>query len=194
MMKSSLLINLRSGVKLLSKDSPNIYHLGKTLGLLESKVCASALANIQKRKMATEPVNMEAFCGKYKQVHSENYDEFLKDLGVNWFLRQAAQISNQNMEISVKEGNWEIKTSTLVKTMYQHFRVGEEYDETTLDGRDVRTLVQFKDEKIHIDEKPRNEKSVGAHILHELETPDIMVQSMWKTGSNLKGVFKFQRV
>merc|ERR1712062_321130 len=73
-------------------------------------------------------------------------------------------------------------------------RVGEEYDETTLDGRDVRTLVQFKDEKIHIDEKPRNEKSVGAHILHELETPDIMVQSMWKTGKFLTFKLLFSRL
>jgi hypothetical protein len=89
------------------------------------------------------------------------------------------------MEISVKDGNWEIKTSIFAKTMYQHFRVDEEYDETTLDGRNVRTLVQFKEEKIHIDETPRDDKSAGAHILHEMESNNIMIQSMWKTGKVL---------
>lgn len=113
---------------------------------------------------------------------------------MSWILRKAAQISKQTMDISVKDGNWEIKTSTIVKSMYQHFRVDEEYDETTLDGRDVRTLVQFKDGKICIEEKPRNEKSLGAHIVHELNEENDMIYSMWKTGSDIKSVFKFQRV
>ena len=43
--------------------------------------------------------------------------------------------------MSEENGEWTIKTSTMLKSMELKFKLGEEFDEKTPDGRDVRALV-----------------------------------------------------
>ena len=42
-----------------------------------------------------------SFVGKYERVSSENYEEFLKALDVNFMLRKAATISTPTMEVII---------------------------------------------------------------------------------------------
>lgn len=44
-----------------------------------------------------------AFVGKYERTVSENYDEFLGALGVNFLLRKAASASTPVMEVSTAQ-------------------------------------------------------------------------------------------
>merc|ERR1712106_196379 len=81
---------------------------------------------------------MEAFKGKYERVSVENYEELLKDLDVNFLLRKAATVSTPVVEISENGGVWNIKSSTTLKTIELTFKLDEEFDESTPDGRDVQ--------------------------------------------------------
>ena len=43
---------------------------------------------------------MEKYCGKFNRVSAENYEEFLKELDVNFMLRKAATASNPVLEVN----------------------------------------------------------------------------------------------
>ncbi|OTF74944.1 Group 13 mite allergen-like protein (Lipocalin), partial [Euroglyphus maynei] len=84
---------------------------------------------------------MVQFEGKYQLESSENFDEFLKELGVGFILRNLAKTTTPTIEV-VKDGDyWVIKTHTALKTTGIRFKLGEEFDETRIDGKTVKTNV-----------------------------------------------------
>merc|ERR1712212_852526 len=72
---------------------------------------------------------MAAYVGKYDRVSAENYDEFLKELDVNFMLRKAATASTPVFEVIVDGEEITFKTSTMLKTMELKFKLGVEFDE-----------------------------------------------------------------
>uniref|UniRef100_A0A8C8K441 Cytosolic fatty-acid binding proteins domain-containing protein n=2 Tax=Oncorhynchus tshawytscha TaxID=74940 RepID=A0A8C8K441_ONCTS len=67
------------------------------------------------------------FSGTWKMKTSENFEELLKALGVNVFIRKIA-VAAQGESLS-------IQTSTSVHTTHVSFTVGQSFNETTVDGR-----------------------------------------------------------
>merc|ERR1712059_83071 len=84
---------------------------------------------------------MVQITGNYTQTSKENYEEFLKALGVGFILRKAALASTPVMTISEEGGNWTMVTKTTVKSIELKFRIGEEFEEDTTDGRHCKTIV-----------------------------------------------------
>merc|ERR1711997_179601 len=66
---------------------------------------------------ANKTSKMAAYVGKYDRTSAENYDEFLKELDVNFMLRKAATASTPVFEVSVDGDEITFKTSTMLKTM-----------------------------------------------------------------------------
>merc|ERR1712119_105643 len=89
-------------------------------------------------------ITMDTFKGKWKRTSSDQYEEFLSALDVNFLLRKAANASTPVMEISEEGGVWSIKTSTTLKSMELKFKLGEEFEEKTPDGREVTALVTLE--------------------------------------------------
>ncbi|KAH9420626.1 fatty acid-binding protein-like [Dermatophagoides pteronyssinus] len=84
---------------------------------------------------------MVQFEGKYQLESSENFDEFLKELGVGFILRNLAKTTKPTIEV-VKDGDyWVIKTHTSLKTTEIRFKIDEEFDESRMDGKTVKTVV-----------------------------------------------------
>ena len=138
---------------------------------------------------------MEAFKGKFKRTSAVNYEEFLKALGVSWLLRKAATVSTPVTEISENKGEWTIKTSTTLKNMELKFKFGEEFDEKTPDGRDVKAKVTFEDGKIVTVQKAKSEKEKSTKSVREMKGADELVYTMTIDGvDNLICVQKFKRV
>ncbi len=83
---------------------------------------------------------MVKFAGKYKQTKEENYEEFLKALGVGALLRKAAKASTPTLTISEDGPNkWTITSATIIKCVEAKFEFGKTFDEETMDGRKVTT-------------------------------------------------------
>lgn len=82
-----------------------------------------------------------SFVGKYERVSADNYDELLKALNVNFLLRKAATASTPVMEVTEEGGVWTMKTSTILKSMELKFELGKEFEESTPDGRQVKSVV-----------------------------------------------------
>merc|ERR1712002_861210 len=88
-----------------------------------------------------QSINMVQITGKYTQVSNEGYEEFLKAMNVGFILRKAAMASTPVMSITEEGGNWTMITKTTVKSIELRFRLGEEFEEDTTDGRHCKTTV-----------------------------------------------------
>merc|ERR1712192_313935 len=119
----------------------------------------------------------------------------LKILDVNMLLRKAACASTPKMDVSEDGGVWTIKTSTTLKTMELKIKLGEQFDETTPDGREVTAVVTFEDGKIVTVQKAKKEGQKSTKSVREMNGPDEMVYTMTVDGNDdLKCVQKFKRV
>ncbi|XP_043933760.1 cellular retinoic acid-binding protein 1 [Protopterus annectens] len=91
---------------------------------------------------------MPNFAGTWKMKSSENFDELLKTLGVNAMLRKVAvaAASKPHVEIRQDGDQFYIKTWTTVRTTEINFKIGEEFQEETVDGRKCRSLAVWETE------------------------------------------------
>ncbi|KAF4094870.1 cellular retinoic acid-binding protein 1a [Onychostoma macrolepis] len=88
------------------------------------------------------------FAGTWKMKSSENFDELLKALGVNAMLRKVAGAAAAKPHVEIRQDGEQfyIKTSTSVRTTEINFRIGEEFDEETVDGRKCKSLATWETE------------------------------------------------
>lgn len=91
--------------------------------------------------------------GKWILESSENFDEYMTVLGVNIITRTMAKAAVPTQEIKVNGDEWYIKTSTTFKTTEISFKIGEEFDETTADGRKVKTTCTIDGNTLIQDQK-----------------------------------------
>jgi len=103
---------------------------------------------------------MTDFTGKYKLTSSDNFDEFLKEIGVNFVLRNLAKTSTPVVEITKTDDTYSLKTLTAIKNSEIKFKLGEEFEEARMDGKNVKTKIvadgnklvqtQFGDKEVKI--------------------------------------------
>merc|ERR1712071_217737 len=138
---------------------------------------------------------MDAFKGKFERTSADQYEEFLKALEVNLLLRKAATVSPPVCHISEEGGVWTIKSSTTLKSTELKFKLGEEFDESTPDGRDVKALATLEGGKIVMVQKAKNEKHKSTKSIREMNGSDELIFTMTVDGvDGLVCVQKFKRV
>ena len=86
--------------------------------------------------------------GKYVRSSSKNYEEFLNALGVGFINKKKATVTTPEMTVEETNGEWTIKMSTILKTFKLKFKIGEEFDDKTPDGREVTSLVKLDGNKL----------------------------------------------
>jgi len=72
---------------------------------------------------------------------SDKFDDFLKAIGVGFVMRNMAKVQTPTVEVSNEGDEWTIKTITTFKTSEIKFKLGQEFDETRLDGVVVKSIV-----------------------------------------------------
>ncbi|KAK7087791.1 sodium/calcium exchanger regulatory protein 1-like [Littorina saxatilis] len=97
---------------------------------------------------------MAAFAsGTWNLVHTDNFDEYMKAVGVGLVMRKLAGSLKPTQEITVTGDDWHIKTITTFKTSELKFTVGQPFEENTIDGRAVKTTVSLDGQKLVQDQK-----------------------------------------
>nr|ABL09307.1 allergen Aca s 13 [Acarus siro] len=79
--------------------------------------------------------------GSYKLEKSDNFDAFLKELGLNFVTRNLAKSATPTVEVSVNGDSYTIKTASTLKNTEISFKLGEEFEEARADGKTVKTVV-----------------------------------------------------
>ncbi|XP_060937771.1 cellular retinoic acid-binding protein 2a [Limanda limanda] len=95
------------------------------------------------------------FAGRWEMKSSENFEELLKALNVNVMLRKIAvkAASKPQVDITQNGETLSIITSTTVRTTHITFTVGQEFNESTVDGRPCTSLPRWEtDSKISCDQ------------------------------------------
>jgi len=91
---------------------------------------------------------MEAFSGKWHSTSLENFDELMKVLGVGFVLRKTGARATTYLDISVSGDTCTWNYKIAIKSGSINFKLGEEFDEITPDGRPVKGFVTYEDNKL----------------------------------------------
>lgn len=92
---------------------------------------------------------MAQLIGKWRMESSENFDEYMKAVGVGMLLRKTGNAMKPDTIISQDGDTWKLRTESTFKNTEITFKLGEEFDETTADGRKVKsTITQEGDNKL----------------------------------------------
>ncbi|KAG7476152.1 fatty acid-binding protein, adipocyte-like [Solea senegalensis] len=91
---------------------------------------------------------VEQFVGTWTLSASENFDDYMKAIGVSFTTRQMGNMAKPNLVISVDSaGVVSMKSESTFKTTEIKFKINEEFDETTADGRQTKTTITFENGK-----------------------------------------------
>uniref|UniRef100_H2W233 Lipocln_cytosolic_FA-bd_dom domain-containing protein n=1 Tax=Caenorhabditis japonica TaxID=281687 RepID=H2W233_CAEJA len=92
----------------------------------------------------------------------------MKEVGVGLITRKAAANLKPTLEIKHEGDTWHSNQYSTFKNTTLSYKLGEEFDETTPDGRTVKSLITFDNGKFtHIQKK--KDGSVETTILRWLE-------------------------
>ncbi|XP_075884389.1 fatty acid-binding protein, adipocyte-like [Nelusetta ayraudi] len=92
---------------------------------------------------------VEQFLGKWTLHSSENFEDYMKALGVNLALRKMGIAAKPDLVVSVNDsGVITVKSQSTFKNIDVTFKLDEEFDETTADGRKTKTVFTLDNGKL----------------------------------------------
>ncbi|CAL8361664.1 unnamed protein product [Arctogadus glacialis] len=91
---------------------------------------------------------VDQFVGTWKMSLSENFDEYMKAIGVGMASRQVGNVIKPKFIVSVAEGVISMKTQSTFKSTEIKFKLDEEFEERTADDRVTKTIVSFNNGKL----------------------------------------------
>ncbi|XP_048064262.1 fatty acid-binding protein, brain-like [Megalobrama amblycephala] len=94
---------------------------------------------------------VDAFCATWILVDSQNLDEYMKALGIDSAIRQLGSVAKPSIVISHEGDKVVLKMLGSVIRTEISFKLGEEFDEITADGRQAKSIVTLEGESlVHI--------------------------------------------
>ena len=97
--------------------------------------------------MYKEPSIDEKIIGHWKMVSSENFQAYLTDLEVNFFIKNLVDMFYPNIEFQLNDDNeWKIIGSTSIKTVVSVFKFGDEFEEEMF-GQSCRSTYLLENNK-----------------------------------------------
>lgn len=91
---------------------------------------------------------METLIGNWKLTSSENFDEYMKEIGVNLVMRKLGSTTKPNVRFELNGDEWTFTTTSTLRTHTIKYRLNQEFDEETLDGRKCRTTFTLEDNRL----------------------------------------------
>ncbi|XP_017757062.1 PREDICTED: probable fatty acid-binding protein isoform X1 [Eufriesea mexicana] len=85
---------------------------------------------------------------RYKLQSSENFDDYMKALGVGMMIRKMGSSVSPVVQLTESDGLYTLKTTSPFKNSEIKFKLGEEFDEETPDGRKVQSVCTLDGNKL----------------------------------------------
>ncbi|KAJ7338955.1 hypothetical protein JRQ81_012857 [Phrynocephalus forsythii] len=83
----------------------------------------------------------EHFLGTWRLISSENFEEYMKELGVSFSQRKLGSLAKPTVIITRDNDVITIRTETVFKVNQISFRLGQEFEETTMDNRHAKSTI-----------------------------------------------------
>nr|APG58402.1 fatty acid-binding protein 2b [Lateolabrax japonicus] len=90
-----------------------------------------------------------AFNGTWKVDHSENYDKFMEQMGINVMKRKLAEHDNLKITIEQNGNNFHIKESSTFRTKDIDFTLGIHFEYTLADGTELAGTWELEGDKLN---------------------------------------------
>jgi len=130
---------------------------------------------------------MEAFLGTWKLESSENFDDYMKTVGVSFMTRKVGATLKPNYIIAAEEDEtFNLRMESTFKNHDMRFKLDQEFDETTSDGRKCKTLMKLEGSKLIQDQKGE----VPSLITRELKDNNTLVCICSANGVESTRVYK----
>uniref|UniRef100_A0A8C6FRJ5 Cytosolic fatty-acid binding proteins domain-containing protein n=1 Tax=Moschus moschiferus TaxID=68415 RepID=A0A8C6FRJ5_MOSMO len=88
---------------------------------------------------------VQQLVGRWHLVESKGFDKYMKEVGVGMALRKVGAMAKPDGIITSDGKNLRIKTESTLKTTQFSCKLGEKFEETTVDGRETQTVCNFTD-------------------------------------------------
>lgn len=85
---------------------------------------------------------------KYKLETSDKFDEYMKALGVGLVTRKMGNSVSPVVELTENNGEYTLSSSSTFKNSVINFKLGQEFDEETPDGRKVKSVITQEGNKL----------------------------------------------
>ncbi|XP_072051080.1 sodium/calcium exchanger regulatory protein 1-like [Amphiura filiformis] len=109
------------------------------------------------------------FVGHFKLHKSENFEPFMEALGVNIALRKIGNLASPELRVEQIDGDhFLVKEWTMVTKHQWDFTLGNEFQDKTVDGRDVKTTINFDGDCLVISEQPAGDTGSPVSFTWEL--------------------------
>lgn len=89
---------------------------------------------------ASLQTKLHHFIGTWKLETSENFEEYMKAVEVNHLMRKIGKVARPQIVISVNRDEVTFRAHIPLITHMVTFKLGEEFVETTPDGRRIQSL------------------------------------------------------
>ncbi|XP_070798268.1 myelin P2 protein-like [Pituophis catenifer annectens] len=109
---------------------------------------------------------VEQFLGTWKLILSENFDEYMKELGINFAQRQLGSLAKPKVIITMDKDVITIRTETIFTVNEISFQLDQEFEERTIDNRLAKSIVtKDNDTLIHIQKWNGNHTTIKRKIV-----------------------------
>ncbi|KAM3867880.1 fatty acid-binding protein, liver-type-like [Diretmus argenteus] len=112
-----------------------------------------------------------SFSGKYQLESQENFESFMKAIGLPDELIQKGKDIKSISEIEETGDNFKVTVTTGSKVLVNSFTIGQESELETVTGEKVKTVVMREDNKLKVTLK-------GIESVTELVDGDTIVNTM----------------
>lgn len=123
---------------------------------------------------------------KYKLSSSDKFDDYMKAMGVGLLTRKIGNKVSPVMELTENDGEYSLSSNSTFKNFLIKFRLGQEFDEETPDGRRVKsTIVQDGNKLVQIQKGGNKETTIVREFSPEevkmtLTVDDIVCTRIYK--------------
>nr|WLG17451.1 fatty acid-binding protein D [Brachionus koreanus] len=133
---------------------------------------------------------MSELNGTWILESKENFEEFLKALGVGLVLRKIAKKITPTLIINGEANKWSVKMRSTFKNLEYNFNLGEEFDDETIDGRKVKCLFKLEGNKLITEQRDFKTKEIIATVEKFVDANDHMIEHLYAKNVVAKRIFK----
>nr|AGM32122.1 lipocalin / cytosolic fatty-acid binding protein [Coptotermes formosanus] len=97
---------------------------------------------------------------KYKLASSDKFDEYMKAIGVGLVVRKMGNAVSPVIELTLNGDEYTLTSQSTFKNTSITFKLGEEFEEETPDGRKVKTVITQDGNKLIQVQKGQKETTI----------------------------------
>ncbi|KAE9549891.1 hypothetical protein FO519_006896 [Halicephalobus sp. NKZ332] len=128
----------------------------------------------------------DQFVGKWNFVDSDNFEPYLKEVGVGLMTRKMAATLKPQIVFEADGNKWKMTSVSTFKTIVVEFELDKEFEETTGDGRKCLSTFSLRDGKLVQEQKAATAGEKSSHFERWIEGDKLII-----TGES--GGVKFRR-